>query len=49
MYEVVGVYPAPSFFGIDVQNERAQVKVVKNLKSDSLQLRSYAVSFDIIS
>lgn len=43
-YEVAGVYPAPSFFGIEVASERAQVKVIRSLKQDSLQLSSYTVS-----
>lgn len=41
-YEVVGDYPAPSFFS--VQNETGAISVAADLRTDNLGLVSYIVS-----
>ncbi len=44
-YEIDGVYPAPSFFGLDVEDDgNVKIRVIRDLPSDSLQLSSYQVS-----
>ena len=43
-YRISGLYPAQSFFQLDVrQDRRAIVKILRDLRSDSLQLSSYQV------
>ena len=43
-YEVTGVYPAPSFFGLDLEDRgNVRVRVIRDLLSDSLQLTLYQV------
>ncbi len=45
MYEVTGVYPAPSFFGLDVEDGgNVRVRIIRDLLTDSLQLTLYQVS-----
>ena len=40
-YEMVGDYPAPSFFMVDP--ESGEIKIRNSLKGDSLKLSTYAV------
>ena len=43
-YEIDGVYPAPSFFGLDVEDDgNVKIRVIRDLLTDSLQLSSYQV------
>ena len=46
-YEVLGDYPAPSFFNVD--NTTGEVRVVQDLRTDNLRLGSYTVSVIIMS
>ena len=48
IYEIAGVYPAPSFFTLQVKdrNGGAVIKVVRSLATDSLQLGNYQVTKD---
>ena len=44
VYEVTGVYPAPSFFGLEVEdNGNVKVSIIRDLLTDSLQLTLYQV------
>ena len=41
-YEIVGEYPAPDFFGIDLLT--GVITITRDLRKDSLQLSSYQVT-----
>ena len=44
VYEVTGVYPAPSFFGLEVEdNGNVKLRIIRDLLTDSLQLTLYQV------
>ena len=44
VYEVTGVYPAPSFFGLEFEdNGNVKVVILRDLLTDSLQLTLYQV------
>ena len=44
-YNVLGVYPAPSFFSLNVQNDgTVQISLAKDLRTDSLQLSQYVLT-----
>ena len=42
-YEITGLYPSPTFFELNVENDRAHVMLAKDLRTDSLQLTEYQV------
>ena len=45
VYEVRGVYPSPSFFEVQKQNNGVgRVTVIRDLRKDSLQLSSYLLT-----
>ena len=44
VYQITGVYPSQSFFGLDIMSTRADIKVIRDLTLDSLQLGSYEVT-----
>lgn len=48
VYEVTGIYPAPSFFGLEVEDGgNVRVRVLRDLLTDSLQLTLYQVCLSV--
>ena len=41
-YEIVGEYPAQDFFSVHLDN--AEIRVIKDLREDSLRAPQYSVS-----
>ena len=44
MYEITGIYPAPSFFELRrLQDGSARIRLIADLRTDSLQIKQYII------
>lgn len=46
-YEVVGIYPAPSFF--DVDKDTGAIRIIRDLKEDQAATGTYVVNNDLLT